>query len=97
MSRKSVRKPAESLREVRFELLDPGAHKVYLAGDFNDWKPDSLLMQKGCDGNWGASVDLKPGSHEYRFVVDGVWKDDPWAQRRVANSYGSCNCVVQVT
>jgi len=96
MSCRSSKKSAEALRRVWFELLDPGAHKVYLAGDFNDWKVDSLPMQRDCDGKWSASIALKPGSYEYRFIVDGVWQDDPKAQGRVANSYGSNNCVVQV-
>ena len=96
MARRSARKATEEVRQVSFELFAPEAGQVCLAGNFNGWDAGSFPMTKDDDGNWRASVAPKPGSHEYRFIVDGVWRDDPKAQRTVANSYGSYNCVVLV-
>ena len=45
------------------------------------------------DGAWYLSVSLTPGRHEYRFIADGVWKDDPAAQQKTANTMGSENCI----
>lgn len=36
---------------------------------------------------------LKRGRHEYRFVADGEWLDDPAAEQRIANAFRTENCV----
>ena len=53
-------------------------------------------MYKGSNGVWYLTVLLMPGGHEYRFVADGVWRDDPAAERKIANVMGSENCVKMV-
>jgi 1,4-alpha-glucan branching enzyme len=69
---------------------------VALAGTFNDWNPAQGALKRNGGGNWELFVSLPPGRHEYRFVVDGQWVDDPNAQEFVANTHGSCNAVVVV-
>lgn len=54
-------------------------------------------MQKAKDGTWTATVTLPPGKHNYRFIVDGEWQDDPECTLRVPNPYGSQNMVRQVS
>ena len=83
-------------KPVSFAFTAPAARQVSLAGDFNNWDPKTMPMHKGADGVWHLSVALKPGRHEYRFVADGVWQDDPAAQQRTANALGSQNCVKTV-
>jgi peroxiredoxin len=65
---------------VSFRYKPPvAASKVYLAGDFNEWKPDDLEM-RGPDqaGFYTRTIDLSPGKHEYKYVIDGkIWKYDP--------------------
>ena len=82
---------------IPFTFPAPAARQVSLAGDFNNWDPKAMPMHKGPDGIWHLSVALKPGRHEYRFIADGVWQDDPAAHQRTANSMGSENCVKTVT
>jgi len=41
---------------------------VSIAGSFNDWKPEA--MTHGPKGFY-KNIDLSPGVHEYKFVVDG--------------------------
>lgn len=78
---------------IQFSYPDPRAQRVCLAGDFNNWDQKSMPMRKGSDGIWRTSVPLKPGRHEYRFLADGVWQNDPAAQQKTANIMGSENCV----
>jgi 1,4-alpha-glucan branching enzyme len=78
---------------ILFDFTAPAARQVTLAGDFNNWDPKALPMHKGADGGWHLSVALKPGRHEYRFIADGAWQDDPAAQQRTANAMGSENSV----
>ena len=97
MPRKSSKKPSPETKNVRFELFAPEAKAVSLTGDFNDWDVNSLPMKRDRQGTWKASVKLKPGRHEYRFWVDGVWQDDPSAQERVSNPFGGHNCIIMVS
>jgi len=55
---------------VRFELDAAWASSVALAGTFSDWQPRYRLTQTR-PGHWTALVPLRPGVHEYAFVVDG--------------------------
>lgn len=80
-------------RPIQFVFLAPAARQVSLAGDFNDWNPTLMPMNKAADGMWHLTVTLQPGRHEYRFFADGVWQDDPIAQLRTSNSLGGENCV----
>lgn len=82
--------------EVEFTYESPTALEVCLAGDFNDWSRSNLPMRKDEKGVWRLRVPLTPGRHEYRYIVDGEWQGDPCACDYVPNSFGSCNCVVEV-
>jgi thiol-disulfide isomerase/thioredoxin len=66
--------------EVAFKYRPKvAAETVYLAGAFNDWKPDGLKMD-GPDstGTYTTKVKFKAGRHEYKFVIDGkTWRSDP--------------------
>lgn len=81
---------------IPFVLTAPTARRVSLAGDFNNWDPCNMQMYKGSNGVWYLSVLLTPGSHEYRFIVDGVWRDDPAAQQKTTNGFGNENCAKMV-
>ncbi len=52
------------------------AKKVFLAGSFNNWKPNEIRMIK-TDTAWVAEYYIGPGNYEYKFIVDGEWKLDP--------------------
>ncbi|MFA6293490.1 MAG: glycogen-binding domain-containing protein [Victivallales bacterium] len=67
--------------------------EVCLAGDFNDWKPEP--MRKDVDG-FRATVKLKAGLYQYKFVVDGEWQVDPFAKGNALNEFGTVNSVVLI-
>lgn len=61
---------------VRFVLEAP-AGAVALVGDFNDWDPQALPLERR-DGAWSVTLRLAPGRYRYAFVVDGDhWLSDP--------------------
>lgn len=74
----------------------PAAHSVLLAGDFTSWMKSPIPLQKRADGVWTTSASLVPGTHHYRFIVDGEWCDDPECKVRVKNPYGTLNDVIQI-
>ena len=46
---------------------------------------------------WHAAIPLEPGTHYYRFLVDGKWRDDPECPLQVPNPFGSQNAVKLVS
>ncbi len=83
---------------VKFLAKFPEAKKVAVAGDFNNWSPDSTLMKRveGFDGDWELLLPLEKGRYQYRYVVDGVWQHDPYNNYVESNPFGELNSVVEV-
>lgn len=82
---------------VRFVLYAPGAHRVSVAGSFNQWDPSAApLAPSGAAGVWTATVAVPVGQHQYAFLVDGRrWVSDP-AAPAVDDGFGRRNSVVSV-
>jgi len=83
-------------RKQTFRFTADDAQSVLLVGDFTHWQSQPIPMRKGAGGIWTATVELAPGTHSYRFIVDGEWRDDPECTIRVSNPYGGENMVRQV-
>ena len=81
---------------VSFSLLAPQAKTVLVTGSFCDWQVHSIAMKNDKSGTWKKSLRLPPGRHEYRFLVDGEWHDDPQCPERVPNPFGTENCVLHI-
>jgi 1,4-alpha-glucan branching enzyme len=88
------RKTRPDQRQMTFSLYAPAAGCVSLAGDFNAWRPDDCPLEKSPDGMWERVVTLPAGRHEYKFVVDGLWQNDPRCTVYAPNPFGGENCVV---
>lgn len=80
-----------------FSLEAAEAKEVFLTGDFNNWSPGKLAMRRDENGMWNKRVMLSPGNHEYKFLVDGQWKEDPRNNRRCPNCFGSYNSIVSLS
>ncbi len=52
------------------------ARRVILAGSFNNWNTRELSMTKTSTG-WELPLYLREGTHAYKFIVDGLWINDP--------------------
>lgn len=91
------KKPHENeLCRVEFQLYEPQARKVFIAGTFNDWSQTATPMRRQSDGKWIAALKLKPGRYEYKFVVDGNWQADPMSWQSVRNPFDGFNSVLDV-
>jgi 1,4-alpha-glucan branching enzyme len=84
------------MKPTEFKLYAPKARRVNIAGTFNGWNTSDLSAKKDSRGNWLVKVNLKPGRHEYKFIVDGSWLNDPNSTTLVTNSFGTQNSVVEV-
>lgn len=95
MIRKS-RSPITGHVRVVFELPScVWADRIYLTGDFNEWRDHDLRLQQNRSGVWQAVLDLPVGrSYQFRYVIDGQWRTDSHADGFADNGYGGQNSVV---
>jgi len=83
---------------VRFVAHLPAANEVSIAGDFNNWSPGEALMGRlpEREGDWETLLPLDAGRYRYRFVVDGIWQQDPHNDYVESNPYGELNSIIEV-
>ena len=89
---------------VRFVFEARGAHRVAVAGSFNDWKEEALRLESDDDapgtsaggGLFVATLPLPRGTHEYLFVVDGRWVADPLMAERRPDGFGRQNSLLRL-
>jgi 1,4-alpha-glucan branching enzyme len=78
---------------------DTPAKTVNLAGDFNNWSTTADAMTRGDDGTFTIKIKLQPGSHAYKFIIDGsIWVNDPAADKSLdqPDGNGGVNSVVVI-
>ena len=76
----------------------PDASVVTVAGDFNGWNANEIIMRKLKSGDFKATVEL-PRDREYKFkyLIDSKrWVNDWTADKYIKNEYGSDDSVVIV-
>jgi len=83
---------------VPSELANDAA-RVALVGDFNDWDPRTLPLERLKSGEFKITVDLEAGrEYQFRYLIDGqTWQNDDDADRYVPSGFaGTDNSVVAV-
>jgi hypothetical protein len=73
----------------------PDAAIVALAGSFNNWNQSQFIFGREGD-EWVCRIDLEPGKHAYKFIVDGNWLLDPANPNTEDDDYGVKNSVIMV-
>lgn len=90
--------PRQVKEGVVFSYYDPVAKSVQLVGDFSKWKPlEDLMVQQKENKIWKGMVSLKPGKYQYKFIVDGEWRIDPYNSEVVTSDIGVNNSSVVVS
>ncbi len=88
------------LREVMVRFADTAAGDVRIAGDFNGWVPDkgvrSVIEADNGSRVWTKILQLPPGTYQYRYVVDGEWREDPDNNNSAPSPTGRVNSVLVV-
>lgn len=56
----------------------PGAERVHLVGDFNDWNESATPMQRLKSGEFKVTLDLEAGrDYSFRYLIEGrEWEND---------------------
>jgi len=96
----SAGEPAEEPRQVVVQFRASQARDVRIAGDFNGWVPDKGVRSRTeqTDGEqvWTKILELRPGTYQYRYVVDGDWREDPNNPHQAPGRVGERNSVLVV-
>lgn len=84
---------------VTFELPScVWGDRIYVVGDFNQWRRTETPLLQARDGAWRAVVDLPAGHQfEFRYLIDGKWQTDDHADGSRPNEFGSDNSVVDTS
>ena len=83
-------------RRVTFALKAPRAKEVSLLGEFNNWDAAATPMKRDKDGIWKTTLILPSGRYEFKFLVDGKWREAAKAEPSVPNSFGTLNNVLVI-
>jgi len=84
---------------VRFVCHAPGAKRVQVAGDFNQWQPSDTASELAATDQpdvWQKEFRLPAGRYAYRLIIDGRWCSDPANPYVESNPYGELNSVVEI-
>ena len=77
------------------EFVCSGAENyVKVAGTWNNWRPQNLIYNQE-DDTWMLSLNLKPGTYQYKYIIDGDWIHDP-SKRWIEDDKGNVNNVIVV-
>jgi 1,4-alpha-glucan branching enzyme len=94
----AAKKAASKPHPVTFTAHAGVGSKVFLAGSFNKWAPAAIeMVDKTGRGDFTATLNLPAGDHEYKFVIDGIWRADPLCADSLPNDQGTHNSVRHVS
>jgi len=83
---------------IVFRYYDPTAKEVQIAGDFSNWEPvENIMVQQQGNKIWKGAIQLQSGRYQYRFIVDGEWKTDPYNPEVITSDMGIDNSLLVVS
>ena len=84
--------------KVTFTIAEADAKKVSVVGEFNKWNAKLNPLKKLKNGNFKGTIDLETGKkYEFKYLVDGVHKNDEKADAYVYNDFaGTDNSVIEL-
>jgi chromosome partitioning protein len=84
------------LQKVILTFRGYEGRKLQIAGEFNDWMPDNNVKTRQVKNKLQKIIRLRPGTYQYRLIIDGVWRDDPTNPDRVSNGVGGHNSILKI-
>ena len=83
---------------IEFYTQSDCASQISLAGTFNQWAHDVLLMEPGTDGLWKIEIPrLQPGRYQYKFFVDEkIWMEDVENPYREPDGFAGFNSILKI-
>jgi 1,4-alpha-glucan branching enzyme len=85
--------------QITFYYFDPGgrATQVALISSFNQWNPRGYDFRMKSSGLWQLTIPTLPtGQYRYKYLVDGVWLNDPENPERIEDGHGGFTSILVV-
>lgn len=84
-------------KDVHFEWSAAPGSRVFVVGTFNNWNPTANPLEDNANsGHFETVMRVLPGTHEFKFVVNGDWLMAPQGPDTPRNRYGVRNSVIHV-
>ena len=97
---KSVNSPNINTKKktIEFYIQNDCAQQISLAGSFNHWAQDVLLMEPGKNGMWKIEIPIPPpGRYQYKFFLDDkMWMEDVDNPYREPDGFSGFNSVLLI-
>ncbi len=83
---------------IEFFIEHDFARQISLAGSFNHWAQDVLLMEPGRKGMWKIEIPMLPnGTYRYKFFIDDkMWVEDVENPLREPDGFNGWNSLLVV-
>jgi 1,4-alpha-glucan branching enzyme len=82
--------------KVRFVWPGKNVDTIYLVGDFNQWNEKSHPLRRTEARDFELELEIPPGKYRFKYLVDGVWWNDPDAEEYAPNPWGSEDSVIRI-
>lgn len=84
--------------KVTFSIADKEAKSIAVVGDFNNWNTNEGTLSQLKNGTFKGVFELnKDTSYEFKYLVDGVYVNEPEADSYRWNDFaGSENSVLNL-
>jgi serine protease AprX len=103
LKREIIISPGESPKindnkTIEFYVQHDCATQVSLAGTFNNWAQDTLLLEPGKNGVWKIEIPLLPaGRYHYKFFInEKVWLEDVNNPYREPDGFNGFNSILTI-
>jgi serine protease AprX len=104
LQRETIMKPYTSPvindqnKTIEFYIENTCAEEISLAGTFNHWAQDVLLMEPGNNGLWKIEIPMLPhGKYHYKFLIDKHhWMEDIDNPFREPNGFNGFNSILLI-
>ncbi|HFD91692.1 MAG TPA: hypothetical protein ENJ22_00200 [Gammaproteobacteria bacterium] len=96
-ARSEAYNPDDELTTVTLRFSDIPTNDLKIAGDFNNWIPDHNVETRIDQEAIVKTMKVKPGTYQYRLIIDGKWQEDPNNPNRISNLFGEINSLLKVT
>lgn len=85
-------------KTIEFIFHNDCANHITLAGSFNHWAKDILVMQPEKNGDWKIEIPLLPkGRYYYKFIIDDrMWVEDIENPEREPDGQNGWNSILTV-
>jgi len=83
---------------ISFYVQHDCASHISLAGTFNHWEQDVLLLEPGQNGLWKIEIPMLPaGKYQYKFFVDDrLWIEDFNNPYREPDGFSGFNSILMI-